>query len=359
MKNNHNPEVRTRTFFLRYSPRPALAFGARLGVLIYSGWLFVDFLNDGAVHPWIVIALMFCALLAAVLQAMTHDLELDPVLNRLKVSRRWPAKTFIDVTHPQPLTFSRHPGSLRLDIHAVSGDSSQLIWQIPSLSEGQAQKVEANFRSHFGYEPEKQRPYLGIQSWKSFTGILQGLNIAVFLGLFALEYYNGMNPSSLFDLRASEVEAGQVWRVFTYMFLHANFIHLFFNMAALGDLGALLNELLGTRKLAILYFATGVFGGIWALPWLGSTPAVGASGAIFGLLGALCYLTFRAPQLGFDSTLLPTRSSLIRVLILNGLISLLPFISLAAHFGGFIAGLALCWWLTRRKTNQRAVETRR
>jgi membrane associated rhomboid family serine protease len=359
MEDARNSQPQSRVFKLQYSPRPALSFGARLGAFIFSGWLFADFLNDGSVHSWIILALAICVITAAILQAMTHDLELDPDLNRLKVSRRWPARTFIDVTHPQPLAFSRHPGSLRLDIHVVSDDSSQLLWQVPSLSEGQAQKIEAAFRNHFGYAPEKQRPYLGVQSWKSFTGILQGLNIAVFLGLLALEYYNGVNPTSLFDLRANAVESGEVWRVFTYMFLHANFIHLFFNMAALGDLGALLNELLGTKKLAILYFGTGIFGGIWALPWLGATPAVGASGAIFGLLGALCYLTFRAPQLGFDPTLLPTRSSLIRVLILNGLISLLPFISLAAHFGGFIAGLAVCWWQTRAKPNQRAVETLR
>lgn len=84
------------------------------------------------------------------------------------------------------------------------------------------------------------------------------------------------------------VQAGQFWRLGTYMFLHANFMHLFFNMYGLYIFGKLLEQPLGTKRFLILYLVSGLIGGgLWMLAnWNSGTPCVGASGALFGVMVA-------------------------------------------------------------------------
>ncbi len=91
---------------------------------------------------------------------------------------------------------------------------------------------------------------------------------------------------SLFPILIKEL--GWVWQVFTYMFLHGSFLHIFFNMYALFLFGRPLEEKWGTREFTLFYFFTGIGAGIvtflWNMVRSPLIPTIGASGAIFGIM---------------------------------------------------------------------------
>jgi membrane associated rhomboid family serine protease len=99
-----------------------------------------------------------------------------------------------------------------------------------------------------------------------------------------LSYNFGLIPAAFF--------AGKIWMIVTYMFLHANFWHIFFNMLALWMFGSILEQEWGSKEFLKYYLLTGLGGGLsYALFNMHSTvPTVGASGAIYGLLAAYAVL---------------------------------------------------------------------
>ena len=136
---------------------------------------------------------------------------------------------------------------------------------------------------------------------------------------------------------------GEYWRLFTVMFLHGSFTHYLFNtLFGLVIISATLERLIGPVRFGILYFVSGLLASltIYAgfLITAEATLGVGASGAIYGVLGAFLYLTFRRPQ-WFS----PSDISSIRGLIFVNVIFtfLVPNISVGAHLGGLGAGLLL------------------
>jgi membrane associated rhomboid family serine protease len=125
----------------------------------------------------------------------------------------------------------------------------------------------------------------------------------------------------------------------SYGYLHIGVIHLGVNMFALWNIGRLLEPLLGKSRFFVLYTLSLVGGGI-AIS-LSPTPHVtaGASGALFGLLGAVCALLYRR----YRNARLPLERREIggllgRLLVPNLLISLLPGVSLLGHAGGLVVG---------------------
>ena len=114
-------------------------------------------------------------------------------------------------------------------------------------------------------------------------------NVAVFLVFFLLR------PGSLYGLLALSLDGirhGFVWQPFTYMFLHAGFTHLIFNMFTLYFLGPETERAMGSKHFLAMYLLSGLLGG---LAWLSLSPyphaaCVGASGAIFGILAAFATL---------------------------------------------------------------------
>jgi len=130
------------------------------------------------------------------------------------------------------------------------------------------------------------------------------------------------------------IATGQYYRLLTAMFLHLNVMHILFNMWALYVVGAPLEAMLGRIRYIALYFLSGFAGS--ALAYLLSDPraeTVGASGAIFGLFGALFVvgrrLRFDIRPIGFVIAL-----NLVLTFTLSG-------ISWQGHVGGLIAGSAL------------------
>ena len=146
-----------------------------------------------------------------------------------------------------------------------------------------------------------------------------------------------------------EVWHGELWRVFTYAFLHANTTHLLVNMLALYSLGGFLEALLGGRRYLGVYCASAVGGGIATAVAgalrvvMGGPPSytVGASGAIWGLMGATLALVLGRRRVLPRLIARGLRQRLLLVLVINVAISFLPGIDLYAHFGGGLVGFLL------------------
>lgn len=131
------------------------------------------------------------------------------------------------------------------------------------------------------------------------------------------------------------VAEGEVWRLVTSGFLHGGILHILFNMYLLYLLGSQLESRLGTPRFVALYLAALLAGSFGALVQTTITPTVGASGAVFGLMGAVL-VEYR--RQGID----PLRSDIGTLLLLNLVISFLPGfnISFGGHIGGLVGGIA-------------------
>jgi membrane associated rhomboid family serine protease/cytochrome c-type biogenesis protein CcmH/NrfG len=134
---------------------------------------------------------------------------------------------------------------------------------------------------------------------------------------------------------------GQYWRLFTHMFVHIGAIHLLFNMWFLYQLGAQCEELLGSVTYTVMYLISGVAGGVASLAWHPYTNSAGASGALFGILGAMI-AAFKFGEFSLPSALV--KASLRSMLLcagINLLIGMTGGIDNAAHIGGGIAGFVI------------------
>ena len=135
--------------------------------------------------------------------------------------------------------------------------------------------------------------------------------------------------------------SGEVWRLITAGFLHGSFLHLLFNMYVLWLLGNQLEEILVHLKFTSLYLIS-LLGGSTASYWF-SDPAsfsVGASGAVFGLMGAFLIVGSRLRQ--------DVSQIMVLIAINVGIGFIVPGIDWRAHLGGLVAGAAVAWFLARK-----------
>ncbi|HEX9940521.1 MAG TPA: rhomboid family intramembrane serine protease [Thermoanaerobaculia bacterium] len=139
----------------------------------------------------------------------------------------------------------------------------------------------------------------------------------------------------------SLVRGGQYWRLVASMFLHIGFFHLLVNGWALYQLGALFEILLGSGWLLLVYFISGIAGSITSVMFSRADLSAGASGAIFGLMGALIAFLLKRR----DVLTPQARSLLLQLLFWAGVNVFLGFstpgIDNAAHLGGCAAGFLL------------------
>ncbi len=169
----------------------------------------------------------------------------------------------------------------------------------------------------------------------TLTYVLIGINVVVFMaGL--LSGASGLGGSSLRAEGAvygPGVADGQVWRILTGGFLHASLVHLLFNMFALYILGGLLEPAIGRLRFALIYFVSLLSGSFGALLLASDSLTVGASGAVFGLMGA-AIIVMRHRGIN------PMESGLVFFLGLNLLITFLfpSVISIGGHIGGLLGG---------------------
>ena len=138
------------------------------------------------------------------------------------------------------------------------------------------------------------------------------------------------------------VAQGESWRLVSSVFLHSGVAHLGFNMLSLYFLGAFTEEAFGRGRFFALYLLSGVAGGLAYLYFGGfNQPAVGASGAIFGLLGGVLGYALRRGTFSWRNPLI---RQLLILLALNLYLGFsIPNISNTAHLGGLAGGFAFGW----------------
>jgi rhomboid protease GluP len=133
--------------------------------------------------------------------------------------------------------------------------------------------------------------------------------------------------------------AGQWWRLFTCQFLHAGVPHLFFNLWVLRDLGRLVERFTGNFAFLLLYLFAGTVGSIASLYTHPEVTSVGASGAIFGLLGATLAFVVRCRGLVPHEVLKGLWASGSAFVVFNLAFGvMIPGIDVAAHVGGLVGG---------------------
>lgn len=178
------------------------------------------------------------------------------------------------------------------------------------------------------------------------TPTLVALNVLAWGATLALGA-DFMNPSSevLLQLGGNYIEftLRQPWRLVSAMFLHAGLFHLAFNMWALWDMGKLAERFYGNGQFLLIYMLSGTFGSLASL-FFGAkvTVAVGASGAIFGVAGALAAGVFTKPNKLPPRLVSSMRTSLLGFIGISLFMGFtIANIDNAAHIGGLISGFVL------------------
>lgn len=168
------------------------------------------------------------------------------------------------------------------------------------------------------------------------TYILIVLNLMVFL--YGVLHGND-ELINMFGNNYELVQNGEFYRLFTCMFVHADILHILFNMIALYSIGPVVERYYGKSKFLLIYLVSGLLGSIFSGVFMtADSISIGASGAIFGLLGSICYFTYyyRATLQGI------LRGSIMPVIIINLVIGFLSTsIDLSAHIGGLIGGILI------------------
>jgi len=146
---------------------------------------------------------------------------------------------------------------------------------------------------------------------------------------------------------------GQWWRMLSSLFLHFGLIHLLCNMAVLANIGTFMERLMGSGPYIVLYLVAGLGGGAASLAWHPTTVSAGASGAIFGLYGALLAFLLRYQNEVSRETLAPLMKGAFVFVGYNVLYGLFrPDIDMAAHLGGLATGFAVGLFLAQPRSQE-------
>ena len=182
-----------------------------------------------------------------------------------------------------------------------------------------------------------------------FTNLLIILNVIISLVVLFLYYSNTYDLFSILAVNSNAIKNGEVWRLVTGGFLHVDIIHLMCNMYSLYVIGTQIESFIGKKKFILVYFISMIVGNMLSVV-LSNGLSVGASGAIFGLLGSLIYFGYHY-RLYLGSVM---RSQIIPLLILNlGIGFIVPNINVVAHIGGLVGGIFATMALgIEKKTNK-------
>jgi len=227
--------------------------------------------------------------------------------------------------------------------------------QLPGLSFGRkicqwCVQHEAAQRGEIADEaPQRVMPTPWVRRGESTIGVTQiifGLNVAVFLGM-------ALSDSTIMEFSTRALVqwganfgpytlSGEWWRLLTCVFVHGGIIHIAFNMWCLWNLGALCESLYGPATYVAIYLLCGLGSSLTSVAWHPGGASVGASGAIFGLAGALIAAfklgEFSVPRAALTGTLRSLAIFVVYNLIFGAVIGTTDN---AAHVGGLVTGLIL------------------
>jgi len=220
-----------------------------------------------------------------------------------------------------------------------ASEATNLRRQLPAFSE----KVSAELQSY-----NRQLRTFGARAL--VTPAIVMLNVGVFAAMAissgTVSGFDNFQLSAWGGNFGTATIGGEWWRLLSSMFLHWNWLHLLANMWVLWSVGRLTERLFGNLLYFSIYLLTGVLAGFASILWNPAQLTVGASGAIFGILGAFVSYMLnrgtRVPVAIVRSYWLPT-ALFIAFSIVGGMIQ--PTIDNAAHVGGLLSGLALGWIL--------------
>ncbi len=175
------------------------------------------------------------------------------------------------------------------------------------------------------------------------TKVIIGMNVAVYVLMVATGGSTSGASGPIFTWGATYgplVAQGDWYRLVSGGFLHATPLHLGMNMFLLWLLGRALEPALGRSQFVAIYMVSLLGGSLGVMLLDPTSPTLGASGAIFGLMGALTVFQLRAGQN-------PWRSGIGTLIALNLVLTfMMPGISLGGHVGGLIAGSVAAWGLS-------------
>lgn len=196
-------------------------------------------------------------------------------------------------------------------------------------------KITNDINNHNKTDAEKvnevfkmKRPYI--------TYALIIINVLLyFIPLLTGSYDKLIND---FCIYAPAIKSGELYRLFTGIFLHGNLLHLAFNCYALYILGMQLESFMGKIKYLIIYLFAGLTGALFSMIFSNYSASIGASGAIFGIMGAIVYFGYHY-RVYLGNVI---KSQIIPVIVLNLAIGFLSSgIDNFAHIGGLIGGFLI------------------
>lgn len=225
------------------------------------------------------------------------------------------------------------------------------IWMLQNAelrllySEGRWEAEDSLLRRHIELQDNggERVEHVHLYDKPRWTYLFLGVNILIFL--VAIFRGGTTNSRVLLELGAKDsarIWLGEYWRLISPIFLHQGFPHLFFNSVALFQLGPVVERLYGGARFWGIYLFAGIWGVMASVIGLPFSMSVGASGAIFGLLGALIYFSLRKPRAAsvyFGQNLwIMLGINLVLGFSVNG-------IDNYGHIGGLIGGFLLAGFL--------------
>ncbi len=185
------------------------------------------------------------------------------------------------------------------------------------------------------------------------TYVILGFNVLIALLMLFLSSMATFRSQAYLLIRLGAqygplVSGGEWYRIVTAMFVHGGLFHLLFNSYALFYFGTIVESIYGVEKFVFFYLLTGVAGNLATQFFYYRSISVGASGAIFGLVGILFALGFRRDTPIFLRQF--TGMALLPMIVFNVVYGFIPGsnINNAAHLGGFLSGMAIGYFAQPR-----------
>ena len=193
-------------------------------------------------------------------------------------------------------------------------------------------KITKDINKH-NQEDSKKVEKVFKPKFPTITYAILAINIIVFV--VPLLYGQSEAMVAQFCVHGPSVRYGHYYRLFTGMFLHGSILHLIFNSYALYVIGSQIESFLGKFKFLIIYLVGGLMGSLFSITFNGNMASIGASGAIFGLMGALVYFGYHY-RVYLGNVI---KSQIIPLIVFNLVLGfVMSGVDNSAHIGGLIGG---------------------
>ncbi|NJI00424.1 rhomboid family intramembrane serine protease [Staphylococcus hyicus] len=172
------------------------------------------------------------------------------------------------------------------------------------------------------------------------TYSLIAINVLIWLIiLFFVPHKTDLEVINIGALSHFNFVHGEIYRLISSIFLHLNFEHLLFNMLTLFIFGKIVESLVGSWRMGVIYFFSGILGNLFTLAFLNDNISLGASGAIFGLLGSIVAIMLISKQF--------TQKMMLQIIIATVIMAVISLfmsnVNIVAHLGGLLAGALIVY----------------